>query len=103
MGLQCSRGWWSDYIPLESQEAAPAEQNEDESLMGKESVAQRRHSKTMLVFSLANVVLFLMTAGMMVAMTRGPGSRLLNAELRATSSYSMSIPQYFYQTPAEFL
>ncbi|KAG5964468.1 hypothetical protein E4U56_002174 [Claviceps arundinis] len=75
------------YVPLES---ATAERlvDRDEDTCAETAYSNGRWSRAFLVMSISNMVLFLLTASMMTSLGLRSQKRVLNAELRATSSYT---------------
>ncbi|KAG5958379.1 hypothetical protein E4U57_001343 [Claviceps arundinis] len=75
------------YVPLES---ATAERlvDRDEDTSAETAYSNGRWSRAFLVMSISNMVLFLLTASMMTSLGLRSQKRVLNAELRATSSYT---------------
>ncbi|KAG5959538.1 hypothetical protein E4U58_004947, partial [Claviceps cyperi] len=74
------------YIPLES---ATTERlvDRDEVTSAGTACSNGWWSRAFIVMSISNMVLFLMTASMMTSLGIRSQKRVLNAELRATSSY----------------
>ncbi|KAG6129469.1 hypothetical protein E4U12_004661 [Claviceps purpurea] len=75
------------YVPLVS---ATTERlvDRDENTSAQTAYCNGRWSRAFLVMSISNMVLFLMTASMMTSLGIRSQKRVLNAELRATSSYT---------------
>ncbi|KAG5994406.1 hypothetical protein E4U52_001178 [Claviceps spartinae] len=75
------------YVPVES---ATTERlvNRDENTSAGIAYSNGRWSRAFLVMSISNMVLFLLTASMMTSLGIRSQKRVLNAELRATSSYT---------------
>ncbi|KAG5984154.1 hypothetical protein E4U55_005867 [Claviceps digitariae] len=73
----------SGYVRLASTTTEPLLETDDNS-----SAVNSRWSRSFIYISLANMMLFLMTASMMASLGVRPQKKVLNAELRATSSYT---------------
>ena len=85
MGVERIERARSGYTPLTSRETDAVEV-EDQQLVAE--IAPPR--KTFLLLSLANLSIFLLTIVMFYKSQQTPDEKLLNAELRMTSSYSES-------------
>ncbi|KAG6092108.1 hypothetical protein E4U30_005853 [Claviceps sp. LM220 group G6] len=87
MAVQDFAKQFRGYVPLES---ATTERlvDRDEDTSAETAYSNGRWSRAFLVMSISNMVLFLLTASMMTSLGIRSQKRLLNAELRATSSYT---------------
>ncbi|KAG6107384.1 hypothetical protein E4U14_004184 [Claviceps sp. LM454 group G7] len=87
MAVQYFAKRFRGYVPVES---ATTERlvNRDENTSAGTAYSNGRWSRAFLVMSISNMVLFLLTASMMTSLSIRSQKRVLNAELRATSSYT---------------